>query len=428
LSLTQGLAEAFAAALDRLGPFEPRPALAVAVSGGADSMALAILARDWVGRRDGSVLGLTVDHGLRATSADEARLTIERLARAGIASRVLTLSDLAHGAALAERARIMRYEILERACAEAGVLHLLLGHHAADQAETVAMRVLRGSGTHGLAGMSALRETSRVRLLRPLLGLAPDRLRHLLTAYGVGWVEDPSNHDPRALRSRLRRGLSKPQEVCAQMRCSGGTNHRALAQALADVGKLRQREEAAMAAELAEHATIRPEGFALLSPGRVGAASLAALIRTIGGAPYDPSPAKLAELAAQPKPATVAGVRILPAGRFGDGLLLIREEAAIAASIPAADGAIWDRRFRLIAPQSPPAGATIAKLGHDAARLRAASDLPAAVLRTLPAIRVGDILVSVPNIGYTCRENDFGMTMMFSPRKPLAGPLFLPAG
>jgi tRNA(Ile)-lysidine synthase len=379
-------------------------------------MALAILARDWVRRRRGSVIALTVDHRLRPGSDDDARLTVERLTALGIASRVLTLSNLARGPALAERARIMRYEILQHACTDAGVLHLLLGHHAADQTETLAMRVLRGTGTHGLAGMAGVRETSQIRLLRPLLGIVPVRLRRLLSERGVAWVEDPSNQDPRALRSRLRRGLATMtgSEVVA-------------AQATQAVGKLRQFEESATAAELAERVSIRPEGFALLSSGRIGAAALGALIRTIGGARYNARSAPIAELAVQPQPATLAGVRIMPAGRFGNGLLLVREEAAMGDPVPAANGATWDGRFRLIARPSQTGGAMIGKLGQDAARFRTTSDLPSAVLRTLPAIRIGEVLASVPNIGYACRENDLGMTMVFSPQNPLAGPTFLPA-
>jgi tRNA(Ile)-lysidine synthase len=194
--------------MDRLGPFEPCPAVAAAVSGGADSMALAILARDWVRRRGGSVLALVVDHGLRALSADEARITVERLTRLGIPARLLRLPDLKPGPALAERARIMRYESLTDACREVGILHLLLGHHVADQIETVAMRVLRDSQTHGLACMPALRETAGLRLLRPLLEIEPTRLRGLLTACGAGWIEDPSNQDMRAMRPRLRHSIA----------------------------------------------------------------------------------------------------------------------------------------------------------------------------------------------------------------------------
>jgi tRNA(Ile)-lysidine synthase len=411
-----GLATAFAVAMDRLGPLEPRPTLAIAVSGGADSMALAILTRDWARQHDGSVLALTVDHGLRPASADEARITVERLRGLGVPARLLPLSNLKHGAALADRARTLRYAVLTDACREAGILHLLLAHHAADQVETLAMRVLRGSQTQGLAGMSALRETTGLRLLRPLLEVDPAWLRGFLTAFGTGWVEDPSNQDPRATRPRLRQHLS------AHTRGPTG-----LTQAIGAVARLRSREEIETATELASRVTIRPEGFALLSPGRIGSAALGSLVRTVGGLGYPASPGQISDLAAQPKPATVAGVRIMPAGRFGDGWLIVREEAAIAEPVEAMPDTIWDNRFRLLGHRAFPIGTMVGKLGPDAARFRGGSDLPSGVLRTLPALRIGKVLAAVPHLGYASSGDDVQATVLFMPPKPVAGPNFVPA-
>ena len=150
------------------------------------------------------MLALIVDHGLRAESTDEAAATVARLDARGIATRLLRLDGLAHGTALAERARDARFAVLTQACASAGILHLLLGHHASDQAETVLMRALGGSGPAGMAGMLPLVETPSVRILRPLLSIPPARLRAKVAAAGMAWVEDPSNVDQRALRPRLR--------------------------------------------------------------------------------------------------------------------------------------------------------------------------------------------------------------------------------
>src|SRR4051794_31539408 len=116
-----------------LGPFEPAPRIAVAVSGGADSMAAALLARDWARRRGGSVVALVVDHGLRAESAAEAAVTRARLADMGIVAHGLTLEGLARGPGLAARARLARHAALAEAAAALGVLHLMFGHHAGDQ-------------------------------------------------------------------------------------------------------------------------------------------------------------------------------------------------------------------------------------------------------------------------------------------------------
>lgn len=396
----------------RLGPFEPSPVLAVAVSGGADSTALAILARRWLEQQGGSLLALVVDHGLRPTSAAEAAITVQRLTQRDIPARLLPLSGLTPGPALAERARIMRYRTLTQACQEAGILHLLLGHHVADQMETLVMRVLRGSQTHGLAGMSALRETPGVRLLRPLLGLDPAQLRRFLVAIGADWIEDPSNQDPRAMRSRLRHRLSlHPADDAAR--------------AMADVGRLRAKQEIDTAAELASRVTIRPEGFAVLSPGRIGSAAMSRLIRTIGGLSYPPGPNQISDLAAQPRPATIAGVRIMRARRSSADLLIVREEAAVMEPRELSPDMIWDGRFRVIAHGTPPVAATIGKLGADAVRFRgSASDLRSCVLRTLPAVRVGNFLAAVPHLGY---GHDRRIQVLFSPPEPMAGACFLPA-
>lgn len=410
------LSRAFATAMERLGPFEPSPHIALAVSGGADSMALAILARDWVRQCGGSALALVVDHALRPSSLSEAHLTIQRLGDAGIPGKLLTLTGLLPGSALAERARVMRYRALGDACRQAGIIHLLLGHHAADQIETLAMRVLRSSQTHGLAGMSALVETAHLRLLRPLLTIAPSMLRNFLTTQGLTWVEDPSNQDTRALRSRLRRGLA--------VTAGAETD---LLSAIAAVGALRAGEEAEAAKELAGRACIRPEGFAKLTPGPIGEVALRSLIRAISGARYLPSSTQISELAANPRPTTVAGVRIIRAGRMGDGMLIAREEAAIAAPVPALDGAMWDNRFRLTGGIKWPADATIEALGDDAVRFRRATNLPSAVLRTLPAIRNGKVLAVVPHLGYGCLENDRRMIALFSPARPAAGANFVRA-
>ena len=119
-------------------------------------MALAWLADRWARRQSGTVLALIVDHGLRAASAAEAALTAARLAEHGISARILTLTCLTPGPGLAARARNARYAILAACCRAEGILHLLLGHHAADQAETLAMRQLAGSREAGLAGMAPL--------------------------------------------------------------------------------------------------------------------------------------------------------------------------------------------------------------------------------------------------------------------------------
>ena len=408
----------FAAAMDRLGPFARRPRLAAAVSGGADSMALALLADRWVRSRDGSLLALVVDHGLRPASAREAADTVARLARCGIAARLLTLTGLARGTAMAERARAARYRILNEACRTEGILELLVGHHAADQTETLMIRMLSGSRDRGLAGMPGLAETRSLRLLRPLLGVMPARLRGMLTGAGIAWVEDPSNTDIRALRPRLRQLRHGHDDAAATLAVCGAAR---------GAGERRAAHEQAMAGVLAERISIRPEGFAVMPSGPVPADVLAAVIQALSGDVFSPAADQVAALAAAPRPATLGGVRLLPAGKLGPGLLLVREEAAMAPPVPAVPGAVWDRRFRLTGGATLPAGTEIGPLGPDASVLRRLSRLPSAVLRTLPALRRANVLVAVPHLSYPSKEICAPVRLVFSPARPMAGAQFLPA-
>jgi tRNA(Ile)-lysidine synthase len=403
-----------------LGPFEPTPRLAVAVSGGADSMALALLAYDWARARGGSALALIVDHGLRAGSACEAVQAAARLASRGIAARRLALHGLTRGTGLAERARSARYRALTEACADAGILHLLLGHHAQDQAETVLIRDLAGSGPDGLAGMAALVELPSVRLLRPLLGLPPVWLRDLLRDAGMAWAEDPSNADPAAQRGRLR--------ALRRDRGGAGVATRALVDAAADHAAARTGREAAVADVLGRRARIYAEGFAVLSPGALPPEALGALLRTIAGAAFPLASDAVAALAAAPRPATLGGVLLLAAGRMGEGWLLVREAAAMQDPIEARPGALWDGRFRLPAGVAVSGGTTIGAVGTDAAMLRSRTKLPAAVLATLPALRRQGALVAVPHICYSVSSTCVPPPLVFAPARAVAPAPFLGAG
>lgn len=408
-----------------LGPFGLEPRVAAAVSGGADSMALALSADGWVRARGGFLLALVVDHGLRASSRDEAVLTLKRLSSRNLAGRLLPLSGLAHGSALAARARVARYAALADACASAGILHLLLGHHMGDQAETVLMRRQSGSGAAGQAAMPALAEHAGLRVLRPLLRVPPARLRATLRQAGMAWVEDPSNVDARTLRARLRSALADPDGT--------GPEVAALGEAARTAGLARAARDAEIADILAERVVLRPEGFALLrpaGPGREDAIdpeALATVLLALSGAPYAPSIRSIAALADAPRPATLAGVRIVPAGHLGPGLLLAREERALGRLVPARPGVIWDGRFRMAADATPPEGATIGALGADAVRFRRQSELPSVVLRTLPAVRRSNLLVAVPHLSYPDPDVCAALRLGFHPRRPAAGPPFLPA-
>lgn len=197
---------AFARLMAPFEPFETAPVVVVAVSGGRDSLALALLVRDWAAARGGGMVALIVDHALRAASQEEATGTRDLLRRLGVEADVLRWSGPKPRSGLQAAARTERYRLLSGECRRRGILHLLLAHHADDQAETVTMRAARGSGLDGLAGMAALVERPDVRLLRPLLAVPRARLTATLVARSVPWIDDPSNTDLRFERARLRAG------------------------------------------------------------------------------------------------------------------------------------------------------------------------------------------------------------------------------
>jgi tRNA(Ile)-lysidine synthase len=269
-------AGAFARLMAPFEPFETSPVLAVAVSGGRDSLTLALLSHGWAAERDGRVVGLIVDHGLRAEAAAEAVATQAVLARAGIEGTILTWPGAKPRTGLQEAARVARYRLLRDECRRQGILHLLLAHHADDQAETVAMRLARRSGPDGLAGMAALVDQPEVRLLRPLLGVSRARLTATLLARGVQWLDDPSNVDPRFERARVRAG-----RVPALLD-SGGSVERSVRD-----GKLARAAVDMLAFDHAGVASIDRTGFARL--GRdLQERLLSRVIQAVGGRDYPP--------------------------------------------------------------------------------------------------------------------------------------------
>lgn len=178
--------------------------MAVAVSGGADSLCLTLLAAQWAKAQGCKLHGFTVDHGLRPEAAEEARQVQAWLAAHGIRCDIVTLPHPLTGANLQEQAREARYHALAKACASVDCTHLLVAHHADDQLETVLMRLIRAGGVEALAGMRPLSQNYGLTLLRPLLTVPKERLVATLQAMGQPWIEDPSNRSAAYTRNRIR--------------------------------------------------------------------------------------------------------------------------------------------------------------------------------------------------------------------------------
>ena len=272
-------AESFAALMAPFAPFESKPVLAVAVSGGRDSLALALLAHEWAVARGGHVVALIVDHGLRAEAGVEAAATRDLLCGHGIAADILQWTGAKPTHGLQEAARLARYGLLFDACRQRGILHLLVAHHADDQAETVAMRAARGSGPDGLAGMAALVERRHARLLRPLLSVPRARLTATLEARGVAWIDDPSNTDRRFERARLRAaGVARQADLVGPAR-ERSTRELRLAQASVDTIEVD--------GESGGDTALDKSAFGRLGAG-LGAGLLSRLVQAVGGRDHPP--------------------------------------------------------------------------------------------------------------------------------------------
>lgn len=384
----------FASRMQQIGGFEKSPHLAVAVSGGPDSMALLALAAAWCRDVGGRVTALTVDHGLRAEATREAAGVAAWCQAEAIPHQTLSLGLTGLSGNIQAQARTARYEALEAWCAQAGVLHLLLGHHRDDQADTFLLRLGRGSGLEGLCAMAPESPRPFCRLLRPLL----DRGKAALTALvaDMPTINDPSNQDRRFARVRVR-------EAGAVLGDLGLTPDR-LAQTADHLARAAQVIERAVDRAMLRFLRPHPAGFVWLDPrfaqdepAEVALRLLARLANWVGGADYPPRFERLDRLlvavqAGLKGERTLGGALWLPR----DGWLLVcREPAQVAPRQPLQGRLVWDGRFSV---DQPAPAWSIGALGDEAAGVRSKSRWPSLVLQGLPVLRMLDGSRSVPHL------------------------------
>ena len=277
----------FARLMAQFAPFDNRRNLAVAVSGGPDSLALVLLAARWAEDNGHTVTALTVDHGLRLESAAEARQVADWLGGRGLAHEILRWRGAKPTTAVQATAREARYRLLVRWCRRNRAGDLLVGHQLEDQAETLLMRLARGSGLDGLAAMAPLSRLDGVRLVRPLLAIPKARLRATLEALGQPWIEDPSNLDPAFLRTRAGRALA----LLSADRLAPGR----LGVTAARLARARAALDAITDDFVAGAVTVMSAGFALIdlsamfgAPDEIALRGLARTLTCISGADAPP--------------------------------------------------------------------------------------------------------------------------------------------
>ncbi len=420
----------FAELMATLGPFESNPLSAIACSGGADSMALTILAHDWAQARGGAVTALIVDHGIRSDSALEAQNVAAILRNKCIPTAVLPYKGPLMKGAVQAAARQARYTLLADWCIANSCLHLFIAHHLEDQAETILLRLARGSGLDGLSGMATVTESRNLRILRPFLGLSTERLRSTLNERRICHVNDPSNDDPTFARVRIR-ALKGTLSV-------EGMTPRRLAATTARNARARSALESNVAVLLAQTAVLHPQGYAILdpkglvrAPEEIGLRALSRLLICISGGSYPPRLKHIEGLydwiqSGMPDSGrTMAGCRIL---RREKTLLICREPAAAKETVVARGDVIWDNRFKFRFGRV--GKGEIRCLGQEGWRAAIAMEpklrstsIPSAVRPSLPAFWTKEGLQSVPHLGFYKREvrprRPRPISICFTPRQPL---------
>jgi tRNA(Ile)-lysidine synthase len=383
----------FAAAMERLLAGHRPERLAVAVSGGGDSLVLLGLACDWAEENHCRIHALTVDHGLRPEAGDEALLVAREAMRMGAQHDTLYWTGWDGKGNLQAAARDARYGLMREFCTREGIGAILLGHTQDDQAETVLMRLARGSGVDGLSAMPEGR-FGRDDILRPVLAESRADLRVWLTRQGMRWFEDPTNDDPRYDRVRARRLLTQLAPF--------GIDASRLADTAASMARARVAL-LARARDVADRIVTDRQGLLIYDRAGLERTEEETRLRLVShglaclsGAPYKPRLASLSatlDRALEGQGGTLQGCRLIPSR---DSLMMVREFKAVADLTAPADGqTLWDGRWRVLAPAHPVA--TIRALGEDGlAQWDRPATLPHAALLSWPGVWQGGTLLAVP--------------------------------
>jgi tRNA(Ile)-lysidine synthase len=376
------------ASIARFGPVDR---LGVAVSGGGDSVAALVLAVEVLGADN--VAAVTVDHGLRAEAAAEAAQVASLCARLGVDHQILRWSG-PEGGNLQDAARQARLDLIG-GWARGYVDAVVLGHTLDDQAETVLMRLARGSGVDGLSAMAEARRAQGVLWLRPFLTVPREALRDVLRARDVAWVEDPSNSDSRFQRVRTRAALVAlaPLGIDAQGLAETAHRMRRARQALEQ-----QTTEALHAYARDEAGTVLLDKAALALPPEIRDRVFAHLLMALSGSWHRPRLDALHRvIEAQ---GTLMGCVLVDEGAH---LRLYREARAVAAlETPATE--LWDGRWTA---QGPGSGVIRALGENGLAQLSAQAKagihphwretgLSQAILLATPAIWHDEALIAAP--------------------------------
>ncbi len=398
--------DAFSRLMQGFAPVEGK--LALAVSGGPDSMALALCVERWA-RQD--FIAFIVDHGLREESASESAQVQIRLRQTGIPAEILVWEHAPVAGRLHEKAREARYRLLTEACRRHGAGALLTAHHSGDQAETILMRLAKGSGIDGLAGIAAESLRDGIRLLRPLLSVSKERLVATCDAAGVAYVTDPSNGAEKYARGRLRKVL--PLLEAEGLTVESLTGLGARAREAKDALDFYTWEFLTKAAQTELGGSVCLDRTALrVAPRAIALRALASCLRYVHDEDYPPEYASLsslvdASLGTEDEPTRTLYGCI--ASIAENRVMILREPVAACEALPLPSGAtvLWDKRWLVTADSTAP-DTVIRALGNpphaviDALAPTLRRQIPQGRIRaSLPALWEGEKLCAIPSFDKT---------------------------
>lgn len=318
--------------------------LAVAVSGGADSLALLLLAHEAAQEKGSHVVALTVNHNLREEAAEEALQVKKWAQERGIQHSVLEWDHDQPTARLQERARNARYALLIKWCKKHQISTVLLGHHQQDQEETFWLRLVAGSGLDGLAGMKKTLVKEGIVFVRPFLTVSKERIQETLRVKNQEWIEDSSNENPRFFRGRLRQFLR--EEGLSSLRL-----HHTMNKLQQDVdfiqASLLKAVETTVQVHEGGYLSLRKERFQTLHPA-LAERLLSLGVQWYASRAYAPRRAQISavmEKINRGLPFTMGGIYWVVSSQ---DIFLFRERRAVKDIVPLDqlhEPTLWDHRF-----------------------------------------------------------------------------------
>jgi len=391
-------------------PFGTPPTIAVATSGGPDSLALVLLCHQWAMEQGGKAIAITVDHQLREESAAEASQVKIWLEARGLEHHILTWQraadeEILHSAIQAA-AREARYQLLSRWCIDHGVQHLLTAHHAQDQLETFMIRLSKGSGLKGLTGIQGQVLTHFGRILRPLLTVDANRLKATLKHFNQPYLLDPSNENENFTRVRWRQLLPSLE--------AEGLTPLSIQESLDRLNHAQRIIDQYVSYILNKHAALTPYGYAILKKEALQETletfeeMLKNLLATMSTQRYPvrrQAVHRAIDFIKLDKSFTLGGCQIINKSKEW---WIVREPAAIGNDVPIQKSGsyLWDGRFIVDVSHNMPC--RISALGEHGIQLlepdarKRLKMIPHIVLQTLPALwKGGELIDPLPSFKFT---------------------------